>query len=72
MFEKVKVNGKSAHPLYQELTKTPYDGSGKAGKVKWNFEKFIITPSGEVHRFLPTTAPDDASILRVIEANLPV
>jgi glutathione peroxidase len=72
MFEKVKLNGKGAHPLYQELTKTPYDGSDKGGKVKWNFEKFIITPSGEVHRFLPTTAPDDASILRVIEANLPV
>ena len=71
MFEKVKLNGKGAHPLYQELTKTPYDGSDKGGKVKWNFEKFIITPSGEVHRFLPTTAPDDASILRVIEANLP-
>src|SRR4051812_34058279 len=32
MMEKVKVNGKSQHPLYAELTKTP-DAAGKAGKV---------------------------------------
>ena len=45
MMEKVRVNGRSAHPLYAELTKTP-DAEGKAGKVKWNFEKFVITPDG--------------------------
>ncbi len=50
MMEKVKVNGKSQHPLYAELTKTP-DAAGKAGKVKWNFEKFVVLPNGEVHRF---------------------
>ena len=33
MFEKVRVNGKSQHPLYTELKKTP-DAAGKAGKVK--------------------------------------
>ena len=32
MFEKVKVNGRSAHPLYTELTKTE-DEAGKAGKA---------------------------------------
>jgi glutathione peroxidase len=73
MFDKVKLNGKNAHPLYQELTKTPYDlsASGKGGKIKWNFEKFVITPSGEVHRFLPTTEPDDPTIISVIEGALP-
>lgn len=70
MFEKVKVNGKNAHPLYQELTKTP-DAAGKAGKVKWNFEKFVITPVGEVHRFRPTTEPDAPEIVSVIESSLP-
>jgi glutathione peroxidase len=70
MFEKVKLNGKGAHPLYQELTKTPYHNA-KAGKVKWNFEKFVITPTGEIHRFLPNTEPDDRHIIEVIEANLP-
>jgi glutathione peroxidase len=70
MFDKVKVNGKSAHPLYQELTKTP-DASGKAGKVRWNFEKFVLLPSGEVHRFRPDVKPDDPEIVALIEANLP-
>jgi glutathione peroxidase len=70
MFEKVKVNGKSAHPLYAELTKTP-DASGKAGRVSWNFEKFVITPGGEVHRFRPTTEPDAPEIVSVIESALP-
>lgn len=70
MFEKVKVNGKNAHPLYAELTKTA-DSAGKAGKVKWNFEKFVITPDGSVHRFRPTTQPDASEIVSLIEACLP-
>jgi len=70
MFEKVKLNGKSAHPLYQELTKSK-DVGGKAGKVMWNFEKFVITPSGEVHRFRSIVRPDDSAIVSLIEANLP-
>ncbi|MBG6054123.1 glutathione peroxidase [Salinibacterium sp. CAN_S4] len=70
MFEKVKLNGKSAHPLYQELTKTP-DAAGKAGKVKWNFEKFVITPGGDIHRFRPTVEPDAPEIVSLIEGSLP-
>lgn len=70
MFEKVKLNGKNAHPLYKELTKAE-DAAGKAGKVKWNFEKFVITPSGEVHRFRPTTEPDAPEIVELIEESLP-
>jgi len=69
MFEKVKVNGKSAHPLYQELKKTP-DQAGKAGRVSWNFEKFVVLPGGEVHRFRPTTEPDAPEIVSVIESGL--
>ncbi len=70
MFEKVKLNGKNAHPLYQELTKTQ-DAAGKAGKVKWNFEKFVVTPGGEVHRFRPTVQPDAPEIVALIEGSLP-
>ena len=66
MMEKVKVNGKSQHPLYTELTKTP-DAAGKAGKVKWNFEKFVVLPNGEVHRFRPTVEPDDPAIVGLFE-----
>jgi glutathione peroxidase len=69
MFEKVKVNGRSQHPLYAELTKTA-DASGKAGKVKWNFEKFIVTPAGGVSRFRPTVQPDAPEIIELIERSL--
>jgi glutathione peroxidase len=69
MTEKVKLNGKSAHPLYAALTKFK-DADGKAGNVKWNFEKFLILPNGEVKRFRPTTKPDDPEIIALIESNL--
>lgn len=70
MTEKVKVNGRSQHPLYAELTKAK-DKSGSAGRVKWNFEKFVVLPNGEVHRFRPTVKPNDPEIVNLIEANLP-
>lgn len=70
MFAKVKVNGRSRHPLYAELTKTP-DAQGKAGRVTWNFEKFVVTPDGQVHRFRPTVEPDAPEIVELIEASLP-
>jgi glutathione peroxidase len=70
MSEKVKVNGKSAHPLYRELTQAP-DASGKAGRVIWNFEKFLVAPDGSVTRFRPTVKPDAPEVVAAIEAALP-
>jgi glutathione peroxidase len=69
MFARVKVNGKSRHPLYQELTKAP-DGEGKAGRIQWNFEKFLVTPDDQILRFRPTTTPDAPEIVSAIEAAL--
>lgn len=69
LMEKAKVNGRHRHPLYEELTKVQ-DARGKAGRVKWNFEKFVILPDGEVHRFRPTTEPDDPAIIATIERGL--
>jgi glutathione peroxidase len=56
--------------LFAELTKAK-DDDGKAGNVKWNFEKFLVLPNGEIHRFRPPVKPDDPSIVTLIEANLP-
>jgi len=40
--------------------------------VKWNFEKFLVAPGGEVvGRFRPSTTPDDPSVVSAIEAVLP-
>ena len=46
MTEKLDVNGAGRHPLYAELTATPY-ADGPAGDIEWNFEKFHWTsPAG--------------------------
>lgn len=70
MFEKTKVNGKNRHPLFAALSDAK-DDNGTAGNVKWNFEKFLILPNGEMHRFRSTTKPDAPEIVALIEANLP-
>jgi glutathione peroxidase len=71
MFAKTDVNGDGRHPLYRALAEAP-DAKGEAGDIMWNFEKFLIAPSGEVvARFRPRTAPDDAEVIGAIEAALP-
>lgn len=69
MTEKIKVNGRGRHELYKELVKAK-DAAGLAGPVLWNFEKFLVLPSGEIKRFRPKTKPDDAEIVAAIESAL--
>jgi glutathione peroxidase len=68
--DKVRVNGPGAAPLYKALKRSK-DEEGKRGPILWNFEKFVLTPAGGVHRFRPTTKPDDPAIISVIEQALP-
>jgi Glutathione peroxidase len=70
VFARVRVNGRGEHPLYTAL-KQARDPKGRGGRVRWNFEKFLVLPDGSVHRFRPTTKPDDPEIVALIEANLP-
>jgi glutathione peroxidase len=70
MMEKVDVNGDDRHPLYAELTAIE-DAEGNAGDVVWNFEKFLISPSGAVTRFRPMVAPEDEALVAAVEAALP-
>lgn len=71
MFDKVHVNGRHQHPLYQKLTQVK-DAHGDAGKVEWNFEKFLISPDGDVQRFRPGVQPDAPELVDAIERALPV
>ncbi|MFT3799157.1 glutathione peroxidase [Microbacterium sp.] len=66
---KVRVNGAHAAPLYKALKKTPNVERAR-GPVQWNFEKFLVTPSGTVHRFRPPTKPDAPEVIAAIEAAL--
>ena len=68
-WQKAKVNGRHRHPLYAEFTKVP-DAAGKAGRVKWNFEKFVIQPAARSQRFRPATQPDAPEVVAAIERGL--
>lgn len=71
LFAKLEVNGVGRHPLYDLLTATA-DAAGDAGDVKWNFEKFLISPDGEVlGRFRPPVTPEDPALVAAVEAALP-
>ncbi|MGS2586546.1 glutathione peroxidase [Streptomyces hebeiensis] len=71
LLEKTDVNGETRHPLYAELTKTA-DAEGAAGDVQWNFEKFLLSPQGEVvARIRPRTEPESPEVVAAIEAQLP-
>ena len=71
LFEKVEVNGDHRHPVYEELVAFP-DSEGEAGDIQWNFEKFLVSPEGEiVRRFRPMVDPEAPEVTDAIEANLP-
>ena len=71
LFEKLDVNGPGRHPIYGQLTEVP-DASGAAGDIQWNFEKFLVSPQGEVvGRFRPRTTPEDPELVAAVEGQLP-
>ena len=69
--EKIEVNGDGRHPLYTELVDVA-DADGYTGDIRWNFEKFLVSPDGEVvGRFNPTVTPEDPTLVTAIEAQIP-
>ena len=70
LMEKIEVNGEGRHPIYAELTEKA-DAEGNAGDITWNFEKFLVAPSGQiVARYRPQVEPEDPAIVGDIEAQL--
>ena len=64
------MNGEGRHPIYALLEETA-DAEGKAGDITWNFEKFLVSPKGDVvARYRPQVEPEDAAIVGDIEAQL--
>ncbi|HEX4609662.1 MAG TPA: glutathione peroxidase [Urbifossiella sp.] len=58
VFDKVRVNGPDAHPLYQHLTRARRGLLGSR-RIKWNFTKFLVARDGTVAgRYSPLTAPE--------------
>jgi len=68
IMKKVDVNGDSADPLWEHVKK---EKPGLAGmkRVKWNYEKFLISREGKVvDRWASTTKPE--SLTSAIEKEL--
>lgn len=70
MFEKIDVNGSDAAPVYAWLT-SEKTGLDDTGKIRWNFEKFLVSKDGRVlKRFRTGVQPDSPEVIAAIEAAL--
>lgn len=69
LFAKVQITSEPKSPLYEALQHdTP---EGISGPVRWNFTKFLVSPSGHVvARFEPNVSPLDAPLIEALEAQL--
>ena len=58
VFEKIKVTGPDAHPLYKFLAQ-------QVGEfVEWNFGKYVVDPENQtINYFLARTSPFDEGLL---------
>ena len=64
MFSKISVKGTDQHPLFKYLT----EETSVAGPVKWNFQKYLVTRTGEVvAKFASGTEPLDKEVVKRIE-----
>ena len=67
IFAKISVRGKEMAPLYQVLTSSVTKPE-PAGKITWNFNKFILNRSGQpVYRFGSRTVPQAPPVMAAIE-----
>jgi glutathione peroxidase len=58
LFEKIRVNGDDAHPIYVWLCSQARGVLGSKG-IKWNFTKFLVDGDGQVvRRYAPSTTPE--------------
>jgi glutathione peroxidase len=71
LFSKISVKGEDIHPLYKFLTAKETNPKF-AGEVRWNFDKFLVGPKGEVlARFEPKADPLGKEVTEAIDKALP-
>ena len=65
--EKIKVKGEGRHKLYSWLTDEKLNGKFSSS-VKWNFQKYIVSPKGElIDFFYSITNPMSAKITSILK-----
>lgn len=66
VFEKIRVRGPYAHPLYQFFADKKRNGKLKS-VPRWNFHKFLVNKLGEVTDFFyPFTKPTSSKIRKKV------
>jgi glutathione peroxidase len=64
MAEKIDVKGSKQHGLYTWLTDKNLNNS-KSSSVKWNFQKYLVSPKGElVDYYFSITKPSSSKITK--------
>lgn len=67
MMNKISVQGKDIHPVYQFLTQKSKNGFQESS-VSWNFQKYLLNENGTVEMVLePSVLPTDKKITNWIE-----
>ena len=65
MAAKVSVDGDNMHPLFAWLTSQPNEDI--EGRIKWNFEKFLLDENGTlVHRWRSMAKPTGKKIAEAL------
>ena len=68
LFDKIEVNGKNRHALYEVLAgkNSPF-----SGRIWWNFTKFLVGRDGKIFgRFGTRVKPDSTKLVQAIESAL--
>lgn len=67
IFNKIKVKGLGAHPLFQYLSEKRLNGNINM-YPKWNFHKYLVNKNGEVvDYFFTVTKPNSLKLKQAIE-----
>ena len=68
MTEKIDVKGKNQHPLYTWLTSKKFNNK-KSSSVKWNFQKYLVSPEGElIDYYFSITKPLSSKIIKHLKS----
>jgi len=67
MMSKISVKGDDQAEIYKWLTSKELNGV-EDSKVKWNFQKYLISADGKLDKVIPSgTKPDDEEIINWIK-----
>lgn len=70
LMAKVDVKGAKQSPVFKYLTSTKLDNHAN-GKVRWNFEKFVVDRNGKlIARYRSTIKPMSKSMIGTVEKAL--